>query len=269
MQFPGMSSPQRRRHKLCRRLADGRRRVSPRLALLLLFGLLLHACATGTALAEPVAALQPSQTDPYAAHIADASRRFGVPVAWIRAVMRTESAGDQHAVSGAGARGLMQIMPDTWEELRTRLSLGRDPFDPRDNILAGTAYLREMHDRFGSPGFLAAYNAGPARYEGYLAGRPLPTETRAYVATLAPLIGGGSLTDSAPRPAASITAESLAWRRSSLFVPTAVGIVAAEQTQSDSDKPATVESASVRDVSATTPRSNGLFAVRISAGSPQ
>ena len=69
--------------------------------------------------------------------------------------------------------GLMQIMPDTWTELRTRHRLGRDPYDPRDNILAGAAYLREMHDRYGSPGFLAAYNAGPGRYEDYLAGRPL------------------------------------------------------------------------------------------------
>ena len=68
--------------------------------------------------------------------------------------------------------------------------LGADPFDPHDNILAGAAYLRELHDRYGSPGFLAAYNAGPARYEDHLAtGQPLPAETRAYVALLAPLIG--------------------------------------------------------------------------------
>lgn len=267
MRFPASSSPPRR-HKLCRRLLDGRRRVGPRLALLLLSGLLLNACVTGPAVAEPVAT-QPSPTDPYAAHIAQASRRFGVPVAWIRAVMRAESAGDLRAVSGAGARGLMQIMPGTWEELRTRLSLGRDPFDPRDNILAGTAYLREMHDRFGSPGFLAAYNAGPARYEAHLAGRPLPTETRAYVAMLAPLIGDGSLTDPVPVPDASITADSIPWSRSPLFVPTAVRIAAAEQMQFHGDKLATAETAAVRDVSAITPRSNGLFVIRISAGGPQ
>ena len=56
-------------------------------------------------------------------------------------------------------------MPGTWVELSVRYGLGIDPFDPHDSIMAGAAYLREMHDRFGSPGFLAAYNAGPERYE--------------------------------------------------------------------------------------------------------
>src|SRR5216683_129537 len=55
-----------------------------------------------------------------------------------------------------------------WEtQLRLRYRLGRDPRDPHDNILAGAAYLREMHDRFGAAGFLAAYNAGPGRYQDY------------------------------------------------------------------------------------------------------
>src|SRR3546814_11665342 len=105
--------------------------------------------------------------------------------------MRVESAGRVLTISSAGAMGLMQVMPGTWAELRTRYGLGGDPYDARDNILAGTAYLREMHDRYGSPGFLAAYNAGPRRYEQHLAGRPLPAETRAYLAALAPLVGGG------------------------------------------------------------------------------
>ena len=52
--------------------------------------------------------------------------------------------------------GLMQIMPKTWTELRARYGLGADPYDPHDNILAGAAYIRELHDRYGSPGFLAA-----------------------------------------------------------------------------------------------------------------
>src|SRR3546814_9197460 len=73
--------------------------------------------------------------------------------------MRAESAGDVRAVSHAGAMGLMQIMPATWTYLRGRYGLGDDPYHVRDNIIAGTAYLRELHDRFGSPGFLAAYNA--------------------------------------------------------------------------------------------------------------
>ena len=74
--------------------------------------------------------------------------------------------------------GLMQIMPGTWAEFSDRYDLGNDPYDPHDNILAGTAYLREMHDRFGSAGFLAAYHAGPLRYEQHLlTGKPLPSET--------------------------------------------------------------------------------------------
>ncbi|WP_163333825.1 lytic transglycosylase domain-containing protein, partial [Klebsiella aerogenes] len=62
------------------------------------------------------------------------------------------------------------------------------PYDPHDNILAGTAYLRELLDRYGSPGVFAAYNAGPSRYEEHLAGGSLPDETRAYVAKLANLL---------------------------------------------------------------------------------
>lgn len=81
--------------------------------------------------------------------------------------------------------GLMQLMPGTWAEMRRKHGLGANAHDPRDNILAGTAYLRAMHDRFGYPGLFAAYNAGPARYAEHLAtGRPLPVETAAYVATV-------------------------------------------------------------------------------------
>ena len=79
--------------------------------------------------------------------------------------MRAESLGEVRAVSPKGAMGLMQIMPETWASLRVRYVLGADPYDPHDNILAGTTYLRELHDRYGSPGFLAAYNAGPTRYQ--------------------------------------------------------------------------------------------------------
>ena len=85
--------------------------------------------------------------------------------------------------------GLMQIMPPSWVELGVRYGLGLDPYDPHDNMLAGAAYLKEMHDRFGSAGFRAAYHASPLRYEQHLArGRPLPPETVAYVAALTPLI---------------------------------------------------------------------------------
>ncbi|WP_374527032.1 lytic transglycosylase domain-containing protein [Novosphingobium sp.] len=128
-----------------------------------------------------------------ASHVAEASQRFGIPEGWIYAVMRTESAGRIGAVSSAGAMGLMQLMPGTWARQRARFGLGADPFDPRDNIMAGTSYLREMYENYGTTGMLAAYNAGPGRYEDWRdRGRALPAETRAYVARIAPMLQSGS-----------------------------------------------------------------------------
>ncbi len=136
----------------------------------------------------------PAAADPldrWSAHISEASARFGLPEQWIRRVMRAESGGrttlaGRPIVSHAGAMGLMQLMPGTWREVRASLGLGPDPHDPRDNILAGSFYLRAMYDRFGYPGLFAAYNAGPARYARHLAtGRSLPAETTAYVADVA------------------------------------------------------------------------------------
>lgn len=122
--------------------------------------------------------------------VGEAAARFGVPVPWIMSVMRAESdgrafIGDTPITSRAGAIGLMQVMPETYSELQQRYGLGDDPADPRDNILAGTAYLRELYDRFGAPDFLAAYNAGPARFQAYRDGaRALPDETSRYLAKL-------------------------------------------------------------------------------------
>lgn len=181
-------------------------------ALLLLSGLLSSATLPTASVAQDAANKHPA-IDLYATHIAAASDRFDVPERWIRAVMQVESAGRVRAVSNAGAMGLMQIMPDTWTELRVRYRLGRDPFDPRANILGGTAYLREMYDRFGSPGFLAAYNAGPGRYEDHLVnGRPLPRETRNYMARLLPMIGLN------PHSSATRAAALPDWREAPLFV---------------------------------------------------
>lgn len=136
------------------------------------------------------------------AAIAEASASAGMPRVWIEQIIRAESGGDPAAISPAGAMGLMQLMPPTWRELRGRLGLGYDPFDVRDNVLAGAHYLRQMLDRFGPAGGLAAYNAGPARYAEHLAGRSLPVETRAYVARLAPLLlGDASRVARAGRPA--------------------------------------------------------------------
>ena len=185
-------------------------------AVLLLAGALSVCIGSGVAVAQSVPVERPAAAHPYAAHIAEASQRFAIPEHWIRAVLRAESAGDVRAISSAGAMGLMQVMPDTWAGLRVRHGLGRDPYDPRDNILAGTAYLREMFDRYGNVGaMLAAYNAGPGRYDEHLAtGRILPAETRAYVAALAPILGGATATEapsSAPPPPPD-------WREAPLFV---------------------------------------------------
>jgi len=161
-----------------------------------------------TAIAAPGWANPEPSLEPF---VAEASARFALPPEWIWAVMHAESNGEIRAVSPAGAMGLMQIMPRTWAELRARYGLGPDPFDPRDNILAGAAYLRELQVRYGAPGLLAAYNAGPARYEAYLAGDgALPVETRAYLAALAPALN-------APRQAQA-SADPHVWRGAPVFV---------------------------------------------------
>jgi hypothetical protein len=111
--------------------------------------------------------------------------------------------------------------------LRVRHGLGRDPYQPRDNILAGAAYMREMWDRYGNvAAMLAAYNAGPARYDEYRAtGRTLPAETRAYVAALLPILGGAVVTDAA----AGRAAPPSDWRDAPLFIvrPNDSGVAAA------------------------------------------
>ncbi len=133
-----------------------------------------------------------SAEDPWGPYIHEASARFDVPEPWIRALMRVESGGKEYingklVTSSAGAMGLMQVMPGTYDELRQRHNLGDDAYEPHDNIMAGVAYMREMYDIYGAPGFLAAYNAGPARLDDYLSNnRPLPDETRRYVAMIGP-----------------------------------------------------------------------------------
>ena len=197
---------------------------------------------------------------PFAAFVTEASRRFSVPEHWIRAVMHIESGAKQRARSSKGAMGLMQIMPGTWNELRARHGLGPDPYDPHDNILAGTAYIRELHNRYGAPGFLAAYNAGPGRYERHLAmGRPLPAETQAYVATLAPMTGVGRIGGKVVTAAQSFTLA-----RSPLFVVRIASNLAASQSSSGagSGRPSSVRT--VVDLSALIPHSGNLFVRRTS-----
>ena len=127
--------------------------------------------------------------DPWGPWIREASRRFDVPDRWIREVMRQESGGRANATSPVGAMGLMQVMPGTYRELQRRHDLGDDPYHPYDNLMAGTAYLRQMYELFGSPAFLAAYNAGPRRLENFLYNNQgLPAETRNYVARVGPRV---------------------------------------------------------------------------------
>ena len=191
---------------------------------------------------------------PFAADIAEASHRFGIPASWIRAVIEAESLGDPRVVSPKGAMGLMQIMPETWASLQSHYGLGADPFDPHDNILAGAAYLRELHDRYGAPGFLAAYNAGPARYEAHLAtGEPLPDETLAYVGMIAPLTAGDAAA------ARDVVATALSWTEAPLFVlqttrsPTASPLSPALRPERSS------AAVSVNDLTGLAPQSTGLF----------
>lgn len=211
-------------------------------------------------LAQEMPVAQPVAAHRFAAHIAEASQRFRIPEAWIRAVLDAESAQDIRAVSEAGAMGLMQVMPDTWEELRVRYSLGDDPFDPRDNILAGTAYLREMLDRYGNVGaMLAAYNAGPYRYDEYLtAGRPLPAETRDYVAKLAPVLGGEPL----PGGASLSPPHPTDWREAPLFVAPAGSSAPAGSLHPGGQPNATVTGEPVRDDDGTTFPPVGIFVAR-------
>lgn len=134
--------------------------------------------------------------DPWGPYIREASKRFDVPEEWVRAVIQQESGGKlfhdgQLVTSGPGAMGLMQLMPPTYDEMRAAYNLGGDAYEPHDNIMAGTAYLRQLYDVYGSPGFLAAYNAGPGRLEDFITrNRTLPKETRNYVASIGRRIVG-------------------------------------------------------------------------------
>jgi Transglycosylase SLT domain len=192
---------------------------------------------------------------PFSAFVAEASQRFKIPGDWIQAVMRIESGGDPHAVSPKGAIGLMQILPKTYAGLRARHHLGADAYNPRDNILAGAAYLREMLDRYGTSGFLAAYNAGPARYDEHLAtGRPLPPETQIYIAMLSPMIGDRQSDD--PTVASF---DLIAWARATLFATH-------PETRPNAESPAAKVQPDrlpsvhrIVDLSALSPQSEGLF----------
>lgn len=177
----------------------------------------LKCVAAALALAAPGAAS--AQVSTWRPIILEASRRFAIPASWIECVMLIESGGRAYrggrpVVSPKGAMGLMQVMPATWTAMRAALALGSDPFDAHDNIIAGSAYLRLLYDRFGYPGLFAAYNAGPGRYRRYREGsEALPRETVAY-------LGAASAGPGMPRRAIPPGA-------SSLFVASTVSVTIA------------------------------------------
>ncbi|GAA0737038.1 MULTISPECIES: lytic transglycosylase domain-containing protein [Sphingomonas] len=225
-----------------------------------------HLTAAAFAITSPpgMAAAQevpPARTAvaPVASSIVEAARRFGLPEAWIWAVIRVESRGNAAAVSPAGAMGLMQVMPATWAAMRTRYGLGADPFDAHDNIVAGAAFLRLMLDRYGNPAaMLAAYNAGPGRYDDWVARRrPLPAETVAYVAQLGDVTGGSGVAGAAPDP--------LAWTHAPLFIRVGADGPAAAPARAD-DTSGTLP---LRIAAAEDARPDTLFAVRFGVASPQ
>jgi hypothetical protein len=132
--------------------------------------------------------------------IALASRRFGVSVAWIRAVMLIESGGhtmlgeNRPIRSSAGAMGLMQLMPKTYAEMQRTYGLGADPYDPHDNIFAGTAVLHTLYLQYGYPTMFAAYNDGPGMLQAHAQlGQALPAETNAYVRNIASILSTGAM----------------------------------------------------------------------------
>jgi soluble lytic murein transglycosylase-like protein len=228
-------------------------------AVMLIGGGVAHAAPAATTQQNVVMAI-----DRFAAIVAEASQRFGIPASWIRAVMRVESLGDVHALSPKGAMGLMQIMPETWAALRSRYTLGADPYDAHDNVLAGAAYLRELHDRYGAPGFLAAYNAGPARYEDHLAtGRPLPAETRAYVAALVPLISGEAIDG-----VMVVSAAAPSWTDAPLFAVRAESSATKSPGSPDPRSGSSPADRTAEDWTGLAPQSNGLF-VSTSQGNQQ
>lgn len=215
-------------------------------------------CASGLALPPVSASAEPVPTvtapaavgrSPWAPLVAQAAARFALPEAWLMAIIAVESGGNHVAVSPAGAMGLMQLMPGTWRTLSRTYALGDDPFAPGANILAGAAYLRALHDRYGSPGFLAAYNAGPGRYEAYLRRRrPLPAETLRYVGRLAAQLNLPVDPGMLVAPVRQTPTASPDWRTAPLFsTPGQRGEAAGPPA------PVTVEAPNA-------PQSDGLFA---------
>ena len=176
-----------------------------------------------------LASRHPSRIDRWEPYIAEAAQRFAIPQDWIRAVMRSESGGrttlnGQPITSSAGAMGLMQLMPGTYSDMRSRYGLGTDSYDPHDNVLAGAAYLHLMYQQYGYPSLFAAYNAGPARFNGYLLrGKSLPSATLSYVGGIVPGVetamarSGSAYQNTTPNVVLSVAKKYRAGQKEGLF----------------------------------------------------
>lgn len=199
-----------------------------RAALLQRLGTFALLVAGTSAAAQPAA---PSTANGCAVHVAEAASRSGLSPQLVLRVMMAESGGNVRIVSPKGAMGCMQIMPATWAYLTSRYNLGTDPFDARRNMIGGAMYLAELTARYGPDGAIAAYNAGPGRYERYASGAAsLPAETIAYTRRI------GS---SEPRPVVVAAVER--WQEAGLFLARATIINAAsDATSADPQPPARI-----------------------------
>jgi len=234
-------------------------------------GFSIMVCSPATAQTSPVAPRIGTSTPNQSIDtlVDEASRRFSIPALWIRSVMQVESGGNAQALSPKGAMGFMQIMPETYATLRQAFGLGADPYQPRDNIMAGAAYLREMLDLYGTSGFLAAYNAGPARYNEHLeTGEQLPEETQIYLTRLAPILSGAQISN------ISATTNPVTWMAAPLFIDDNTMSNSAAIQDDNGGSPNALPRPNQQPINATTstaiaalaPQSRGLF-INVSAGS--
>jgi hypothetical protein len=159
--------------------------------------------------------IRPSNNRQYDAHIEAAAAMHGVSSQLVRAVIQVESQFDHRAVSSVGARGLMQLMPDTARRLGVT-----DAFDPQQNIFGGTKYLRILLDMFRGDVSLAVagYNAGENAVVRH-GGVPPYKETQGYVRKIQALLSGGSSTPLARAPVLAAAAEPALFITPGSFAP--------------------------------------------------
>lgn len=178
-------------------------------------GGVVQTASGGTDFAQVLSRLAGQETTDMDAMFQRAAQETGVPLNLLKAVAKAESAFDPTIVSGAGAMGVMQLMPDTARYLGVD-----DPFDPAQNIMGGAKFLGQMLDRYDGDVTLAlaAYNAGPGNVDKY-GGVPPFTETQNYVRRVQEYAGQefGAITATAGGTAAAQGTSELAGMLASLF----------------------------------------------------